>query len=118
MAPLEHHVEIDPPEHHLGDVVGEAHAQKIEGPEAREGKLARQRLNFIVEIEKGPLLVTGDDNSGGVAVVVRPGRVAVDLPFEIFRQDIGLVMGHGPGLGGGQVGGVADDINIVELFGP
>ncbi len=117
MAALEHEVVVHPAEHHFSHVIGKTDPQQIKGTYARKGEFPRQGLYLVVKVEKGPLLVTGHNNSGGVAVVVRPGGLAVDFPDEVVHHHIGLVMGHGPGLGGGYVGGVPDDVNPVEILG-
>ena len=97
MAALEHEIVVHPAKHHFGHVIGKTDPQQIKGTHARKGKFPRQRLYLVVKVEKGPLLVSGDDNSGGVAVVVWPGRLAVDFPDQVVHHHIGLVMSHRPG---------------------
>ena len=83
---LEHHVEVDPLEHHLAPVVEVAFAQEGEGSQAREGVLARQGFDLVVEVDEAGLFIAGDDEAGGVAVELRQGLLAVDLPAAGFPR--------------------------------
>ncbi len=52
-----------------------------------------------------------------MAIEIRARLFTLDFPDQVVHHDVGLVMGHAAGLGGGHVGGVADDVHVLEVLG-
>ena len=76
------------------------------------GVVAGQRLGVVVEVDQQRLVEPGLDEAVGVAVEPRLERFAGQEPAHVADEGLALEVGDRTGLGGGNVGGVADDEDV------
>jgi hypothetical protein len=108
-------VPVNPLEGHLAPVVDPRFAQQVEWPKARERKLARYRLETIIEIEHAE----GHEEKAGL--VIMPGILIDDgeLPFrevEFPAQMVGHDRARRAGAQNDQL--LHTDLRIIEKFSP
>ena len=77
---LEHHVPVDPLEHHFTPVIHIAVAQQAERTESRKGEFAGQRFLFVVKIDQKRFFIARADEAGRMAVNGPVRFLAVDFP--------------------------------------
>ena len=52
-----------------------------------------------------------------MSIEVRQQLLAIDVAQEVLREQVDGKMGHGAGLGGRNVGGIAQDKDVGEAVG-
>ena len=97
---------VDPLERELAEVVEPRLAQQRQ-PE-RGGEVAGQRLGLVVEVDQQRLVEAGLDEAVGVPVVAGVELFVGEVAGDVLGEDLGLEVGDGAGLRGGQVGRVAE----------
>ena len=100
-------VPVYPLEHQFGYMVHLRVFQQTHGANGREGIFADNRFGGVVEIDNVGFPEARFDKSEGVPVGTGMLRITIDIGQDILMQDIGLEVGHGPGLGRRYVGSIS-----------
>src|SRR6266545_5306768 len=105
-------VPVEPLKHQLAEVIQARLAQK--GQADSRGKVARQRLDVVVEVDQQRLVEAGLDEAVRVTVVARVELLAGEEARDVLREHLALEVGDRAGLRGGEVGRVAqrEDIRL------
>ena len=104
------HVPVEPLEGELPEVVEAGLAQQRQADAA--GEPPRDRLGVVVEVDQQRLAEAAFDEAVGMAVEAGAQRLAAEEAGDVAGQDLALEMGDRAGLGGADVGGIADDEDV------
>ena len=103
-------VPVDGLEQQLAEVVEPGLLEQRQPDRGRV--VAGERFGVVVEVDEQGLVEPGLDEAVGVPVEPGLERLAGEEPRDVADEGLALEVGDRAGLGGGHVGGVADDEDV------
>src|SRR6266511_3637602 len=113
---FEQQVPVNPFKGHLAEVIQARFAQQRKRSYDRQGIFSGNRLHIVVEIEQERLAISGFDEAVSMTVELQLERLAFEVMKDVFSQPFRLKMRNLPSFLGGQIGGVAENENVLVLF--
>src|SRR6266540_3878542 len=110
-------VPIRPLEEELSPMIAARLLQEWHGTDDGQREDAGQWLGLVVEVNQEGLSLAALDEAVGVAVKLGQRALARDHPQQVLLEDFGLEVCDRAGLGGRQIGRVAQREDVVVLFG-